>query len=158
VDSIDTEELAKYLSLNSDPEDEESQKLKKKMEETRDQLADALYQKGLALTEIESLKSRESIEVSTKDVFEENYKELIKWVDAKSAKYGTLTVLRERRCGRPGTALKVLNDLIQDESEKSKKKLYDLKIQLIEEIGWTHVSTYEKQWMHVRFPPTLPPF
>jgi hypothetical protein len=32
---------------------------------------------------------------------------LIKWVDAKSAKYGTLTVLREKRCGRPGTALKV---------------------------------------------------
>jgi tripeptidyl-peptidase II len=49
----------------------------------------------------------ESIEVSTKDVFEENYKELIKWVDAKFAKYATLTVLRERQCGRPGTALKV---------------------------------------------------
>ncbi|TVU28818.1 hypothetical protein EJB05_20353, partial [Eragrostis curvula] len=158
VDSIDREELAKYLSLNSDPEDEEAQKFKKKMEETRDQLADALYQKGLALAEIESMKSDEKIEVSAKDVFEENYKELIKWVDAKSAKYGTLTVLRERRCGRPGTALKVLNDLIQDESEKSKKKLYDLRIQLVEEMGWAHVSTYEKQWMHVRFPPTLPPF
>ncbi|XP_062222524.1 tripeptidyl-peptidase 2 [Phragmites australis] len=158
VDSIDKEELAKYLSLNSDPDDEEAQKLKKKMKETRDQLADALYQKGLALAEIESLKSDESIEASAKDVFEENYKELIKWVDAKSAKYGTLTVLRERRCGRPGTALKVLNDLIQAESENPKKKLYDLKIQLVEEIGWTHVSTYEKQWMHVRFPPTLPPF
>ncbi|KAK3154839.1 hypothetical protein QOZ80_2BG0195730 [Eleusine coracana subsp. coracana] len=158
VASIDTEELAKYLSLNSDPEDEKAEKFKKKMEETRDQLADALYQKGLALAEIESLKSDKSIEVSSKDVFEENYKELIKWVDPKSAKYGTLTVLRERRCGRPGTALKVLSDLIQDESEKSKKKLYDLKIQLVEEMGWTHISTYEKQWMHVRFPPTLPPF
>ncbi|KAL6634882.1 hypothetical protein ACP70R_027553 [Stipagrostis hirtigluma subsp. patula] len=158
VDSIDKEELAKYLSLKADPEDEEAQKLKKKMEETRDQLADALYQKGLALAEIESMKSDESAEASAKDVFEENYKELIKWVDAKSAKYSTLTVIRERRCGRLGTALKVLNDMIQEESEKPKKKLYDLKIQLIEEIGWTHVSTYEKQWMHVRFPPTLPPF
>ncbi|RCV07666.1 hypothetical protein SETIT_1G263600v2 [Setaria italica] len=157
VDSIDKEELAKYLYLNSDPEDEEAQKFKKKLEETRDQFADALYQKGLALAEIESLKSDESIEASSKDIFEENYKELIKWVDAKSAKYGTLTVLRERRCGRPGTALKVLNDLIQNESEP-KKKLYDLKIQLIEEMGWSHVSTYEKQWMQVRFPPTLPPF
>nr|CAB3447450.1 unnamed protein product [Digitaria exilis] len=176
VGSIDKEELAKYLSLNSDPEDEEAQKFKKKMEETRDQLADALYQKGLALAEIESLKSDESIEASAKDIFEENYKELIKWVDAKSAKYGTLTVLRERRCGRPGTALKVcyayqfpiickcshiifhvLNELIQNESEP-KKKLYDLKIQLVQEMGWSHISTYEKQWMQVRFPPTLPPF
>ena len=49
----------------------------------------------------------ESTEASAIDVFEENYKELIKWVDAKSTKYGTLTVLRERRCGRCGTALKV---------------------------------------------------
>jgi hypothetical protein len=32
------------------------QKTKKKMESTRDQLAEALYQKGLALAEIESLK------------------------------------------------------------------------------------------------------
>ncbi|AQK73356.1 Tripeptidyl-peptidase 2 [Zea mays] len=157
VGSIDKEELAKYLSLNSDPEDEEAQKFKKKIEETRDQLADALYQKCLALAEIESLKSDESIEVSAKDIFEENYKELIKWVDVKSAKYGTSTVLREKRCGRPGTALKILNDLIQNESEP-KKKLYDLKIQLIEEMGWNHVSTYEKQWMQVRFPPCLPPF
>ncbi|GJM86379.1 hypothetical protein PR202_ga02233 [Eleusine coracana subsp. coracana] len=119
VGSIDTEELAKYLSLNSDPEDEEAQKFKKKMEETRDQLADALYQKGLALAETESLKIV-----------------LIICFGADQ----------------------VLSDLIQDESEKSKKKFYDLKIQLVEEMGWTHISTYEKQWMHVRFPPTLPPF
>lgn len=32
------------------------QKTKKQMETTRDQLAEALYQKGLALSEIESLK------------------------------------------------------------------------------------------------------
>uniref|UniRef100_A0ACD5ZLK2 Uncharacterized protein n=1 Tax=Avena sativa TaxID=4498 RepID=A0ACD5ZLK2_AVESA len=158
VDSIDKEELAKLLSLKPDPEDEESQKTKKKMEETRDQLADALYQKGLALAEIESLKPDESTEASAKDVFEENYKELIKWVDAKTTKYGTLTVLRERRCGRCGTALKVINDMIQEDSEQPKKKLYDLKLQLIEEIGWAHVSAYERQWMHVRFPPSLPPF
>jgi hypothetical protein len=37
----------------------------------------------------------------------------------------------------------VLNNLIQDETEKSKKKLSYLKIQLFEEMGWTHVSTFE---------------
>uniref|UniRef100_A0A0D9VJ70 Tripeptidyl-peptidase 2 n=1 Tax=Leersia perrieri TaxID=77586 RepID=A0A0D9VJ70_9ORYZ len=158
VDSIDKEDLAKSLSLKPDPEDEEAQKNKKKMEETRDQLADALYQKGLALGEIESLKTDESTEASAKDAFEENYKELIKWVDVKSTKYGSLTVLRERRCGRLGTALKVLNDIIQDDSEQPKKRFYDLKIQLVEEIGWGHVSAYEKQWMHVRFPSSLPAF
>ncbi|KAK6155694.1 hypothetical protein DH2020_009942 [Rehmannia glutinosa] len=56
IESIDTEELAKYLSLKSDPDDEGAEKMKKKMDMTRDQLAEALYQKGLALAEIESLK------------------------------------------------------------------------------------------------------
>ena len=45
------------------------------------------------------------------DLFEENFKELKKWVDVKSSKYGTLLVVRERRSGRLGTALKVIFSL-----------------------------------------------
>uniref|UniRef100_A0A2N9H0K3 Reverse transcriptase domain-containing protein n=1 Tax=Fagus sylvatica TaxID=28930 RepID=A0A2N9H0K3_FAGSY len=86
------------------------------------------------------------------DLFEENFKELKKWVDVKSSKYGTLLVLRERRSGRLGTALKALNDIIQDDGEPPKKKLYELKLSLLDEIGWSHLATYERQWMHVRFP------
>ncbi|OAY69901.1 Tripeptidyl-peptidase 2 [Ananas comosus] len=108
IDSVDREELAKYFSLKPDPDEEEAEKVKKKMEATRDQLAEALYQKGLALADIESCK--------------------------------------------------VLNDVIEDESEPPKKKLYDLRIQLLDEIGWAHVGSYEKQWMHVRFPSCLPLF
>ncbi|KAJ9679435.1 hypothetical protein PVL29_021384 [Vitis rotundifolia] len=142
--------------------------MKKKMETTRDQLAEALYQKGLALAEIESLKGEKAPEAAaaegTKDVdktddqsapestqpdlFEENFKELKKWVDIKSSKYGTLWVVRERCCGRLGTALKVLTDMIQDNGEPPKKKLYELKLSLIDEIGWAHLTSYERQWMH----------
>lgn len=52
----------------------------------------------------------------------------------------------------------VLGDIIQDDSEPPKKKLYELKISLLEELGWSHLTTYEKLWMHVRFPPSLPLF
>ena len=52
----------------------------------------------------------------------------------------------------------VLNDIIQDEGEPPKKKLYELKLSLIEDIGWAHVASYERQWMHVRFPPSSPLF
>lgn len=45
------------------------------------------------------------------DLFEDNFKELKKWVDIKSPKYGTLFVIRERCHGRLGTALKVLEPL-----------------------------------------------
>ncbi|KAF3954240.1 hypothetical protein CMV_020394 [Castanea mollissima] len=191
-DSIDREELAKFISLKSDPEDEEAEKNKKKMEITCDQLVEALYQKGLALADIESLKGGAIISVSRNfvitsqgqeasslasskdleitrdqsqpefgvlpDLFEENFKELKKWVNLKSSKYGTLLVLVlcERRSGRLGTALKALNDIIQDDGEPPKKKLYELKLSLLDEIGWSHLAIYERQWMHVRFPASLP--
>ncbi|XP_052183432.1 tripeptidyl-peptidase 2 isoform X2 [Diospyros lotus] len=173
VDSIDRDELAKYFAHKSDPEEDEAEKIKKKMEMTRDQLADALYQKGLALAEIESLKGEKPSALASSgragdqsgleaksllDLFEENFKELKKWVDVKSSKYGNLLVVRERLSGRLGTALKVLNDMIQEDSDPPKKKLYEMKLSLLEHIGWSHLVTYEKQWMHVRFPSSLPLF
>ncbi|XP_057446180.1 tripeptidyl-peptidase 2-like isoform X2 [Lotus japonicus] len=179
IDSIDCEELAKFFALKNDPEDEEAENIKKKFESARDQLAEALYQKGLALAEIESLKDVDkflALEAGTggarKDVdneqstddgshpdsFEENFQELRKWVDVKSPKYGILLVTRERRSQRLGTALKVLCDIIQDDAEPAKKKFYELKLSLLDEIGWTHLATYERQWMLVRFPPSLPLF
>ncbi|KAK2367082.1 tripeptidyl-peptidase [Trifolium repens] len=171
INSIDREELARFFALKNDPEDEDAENIRKKFESARDQLAEALYQKGLALAEIESLKDLDATE-RTKDVdseqstdggshpdlFEENFLELKKWVDVKSSKYGILTVTRERRSKRLGTALKVLCDIIQNDAEPAKKKLYELKLSLLDEIGWKHLATYERQWMLVRFPPTLPLF
>ncbi|KAK1289335.1 hypothetical protein QJS10_CPB18g01565 [Acorus calamus] len=177
VNSVDKDELSKYFSVKFDPEDIEAEKIRKKMEATHAQLAEALYQKGLALAEIESIKGHNldrsaiasSDEVSNgtteksashpsdqPDKFEENFKELKKWVDIKLLKYRMLVVVRERRCKRLGTALKVLNDKIQDDPE-AQKKLYELKIELLDEIGWTHLVSYERRWMYVRFPPSLPP-
>lgn len=52
----------------------------------------------------------------------------------------------------------VLDDLIQNENEIANKKMYELKLVLLEELGWSHLVTYEKQWMQVRFPTSLPLF
>ncbi|KAG6411347.1 hypothetical protein SASPL_129428 [Salvia splendens] len=133
------------------------------METNRDQLAEALYQKGLALAEIESAKGEKVVETendakaatdssSKLDLFEENFKELQKWVHVKSTRYGTLYIIRERR------KLKVLSDMIQEDGQPPKKKFYDLKLSLLEQIGWDHLVSYEKQWMNVLFPASLPLF
>ncbi|XP_031094573.1 tripeptidyl-peptidase 2 isoform X2 [Ipomoea triloba] len=161
VESIDRDELAKYFSLKCDAEDDAAEKMKKKMETTRDQLVEALYQKGLALAEIESLKAdTQPVTVSDveSDLFEKNFKELKKWVDVNSSRYGKLSVLRERRLGRLGTALKVLIDMIQEDGDPPKRKLYELKFSLLEQMGWGHLVAYEKEWMLVRFPSSLPLF
>ncbi|KAF9597398.1 hypothetical protein IFM89_017744 [Coptis chinensis] len=141
VNSIDKDALAKYFSVRVDPEDEEAEKTRKKMEATREQYTDSLYKKGLALVEIDSTKGEKTpiedaiaaVDDSSKDgesgpkscnrpdLFEENYKELERWVDMKSSKYSMLLVVRERRRGRLGTALKVLIDMIQDDGEPLRK-------------------------------------
>jgi len=45
----------------------------------------------------------------TTDHFEETFAELRKWADVNSPKYLLLTVKREKRAGRLGSALKVCN-------------------------------------------------
>ncbi|KAF3487031.1 hypothetical protein F2Q69_00057125 [Brassica cretica] len=128
VRSVDVDELARFLLDKSEPEDEEAE------------------------------GEKEDEGSCQKDKFEENFKELTKWVDVKSSKFGTLTVLREKRLSRLGSALKVLEELIQNENQTANKKLYELKLGLLEELGWSHLATYEKQWMQVRFPTSLPLF
>lgn len=54
--------------------------------------------------------------------------------------------------------IQVLNDVIQDNGELPKKKLYKLKLSLLDEIGWNHLVKMERQWMYVRFPTSLPLF
>lgn len=93
-----------------------------------------------------------------KDLFEENYEEFRKWADVFSPKYGFLTIVRERRSKRLGTALKVLSKILEDKSKPPQKKLYNLKLALIEEIGWNHLVSYEKDWMLTLFPSDYPLF
>lgn len=71
-----------------------------------------ILSKDLAATEGENqdVNSDQSLDDgSHPDLFEENFQELRKWVDVKSSKYGILTVTRERRSQRLGTALKVFS-------------------------------------------------
>ena len=49
----------------------------------------------------------ETISDAEQDLFESTYKELRKWVDVKSSRYGIISVIRERRSRRLGLALKV---------------------------------------------------
>ncbi|GLJ21474.1 hypothetical protein SUGI_0396320 [Cryptomeria japonica] len=182
IDSIDKDELAKYFSMKSESEDMDADETKKKMEAQREWLAEAYYRKGLAVEKIDSLKEKKverddnpavaspessddkeknvsSLDADdTRDLFEENYEEFRKWADVFSPKYGLLTIVRERRSKRLGTALKVLSKILEDKSKPPQKKLFNLKLALIEEIGWSHLVSYEKDWMLVLFPSDYPLF
>ncbi|KAG0562456.1 hypothetical protein M758_9G144800 [Ceratodon purpureus] len=177
---VDTGALARHFSMKCEAEDANAAKVRKEMDKQRDALADALYKKALALLQLEedqgtqkddtqaqeapSVKSETSgVSASSPlgqetDKFEETYAELRKWADINSPKYLLLTVKRERRAGRLGSSLKHLNDLIQDESKPPQKNLYELRIKLLEELEWSHLADYERKWLSVRFPSSIPPF
>jgi tripeptidyl-peptidase-2 len=180
---VDTGDLARHFSMKCEAEDANAAKARKEMDKQRDALADALYKKGLALIQLEDdqdtpeeektpeAPSALSVDSDTPgqlqapsyvaptiDQFEETYAELRKWADVTSPKYLLLTVKREKRAGRLGSALKFLNDLIQDESKPPQKNLYELRIKFLEEINWPHLAEYERKWLLVRFPSSLPPF
>lgn len=74
-------------------------------------------------------------ESSQKDKFEENYKELTKWVDVKSSKFCTLTVLREKRLSRPGTALKVNTHLSHLQIQQEKLQMVFLTVKKVIDNG-----------------------
>ncbi|KMZ75719.1 hypothetical protein ZOSMA_110G00250 [Zostera marina] len=171
IENIDKDKLANYFSVRSDADDDEAEKIKEKMETMRDQLAEALYQKGLSLSEIEKAKvnlmtetsesrtdSALSVVTEISELFEENLNELKKWIDVKLPKYAMLLFIHERSNKRLGTALKILDNIILSDSNSSKKKLYELKISLLNEMGWNHAAVYELQWLQIRFPSCLPPF
>ncbi|KAL5811222.1 hypothetical protein ACOSQ4_027790 [Xanthoceras sorbifolium] len=125
--------LAMFNSQKSDPEDEEAEKIRKKLETTRDQLTEAIYQKGLAMVELESLKLRDHqywLQLKAQNM----------WTRL-SSKYRTMLVIRARRNGRLGTALKVLNNMIQDDAGPPKKKLCERKFVCLRIWGgviWQH--------------------
>lgn len=43
----------------------------------------------------------------------------------------------------------MLCDIIQNDAEPAKKKLYELNLLLLDEIRWKHLATYERLWMLV---------
>ncbi|KAF3774002.1 Tripeptidyl-peptidase 2 [Nymphaea thermarum] len=44
----------------------------------------------------------------------------------------------------------ILGDLLQDGAEPPNKKFYELKIDLLDDLGWAHIASYERRWMFVR--------
>ncbi|KAH7278340.1 hypothetical protein KP509_38G036900 [Ceratopteris richardii] len=90
--------------------------------------------------------------------FEETYLELRKWVDISSTKYSLLRVIHEKRAGRLGTALKVLNELLEEEGKPIKKTLVEQKVHLFEKLGWLHCAAYSKRSLLACFPPDYPLF
>ncbi len=90
------------------------------------------------------------------NAFEDNYEELQRWVDVSDSKYVLLKIRNERRAGRYGKALELLEKHMG--TSKPSRKLYDKRIKILESLGWNDWANLEKQWNLLRFRPHFLPF
>ena len=119
-------------------------------------LVDALYRKGRALAymELPDVLAQHPIADKTahdKD-FDNNFKELARWVDTTEKDYVLLHIRRERRRGRPAMALKWLSKYYPGSPPNYwyVKKRRDLYL----ELDWSHCHQYEQRWLLIQFPKT----
>jgi tripeptidyl-peptidase-2 len=90
------------------------------------------------------------------DALEETYRELERWADLEDDANAELLVTREQRRGRPAVALGVLDGLLDD--GPAKRELYEMRVELLEELGWTDRADRERSWLLIRRPEGYPPF
>ena len=153
---IDVEQLVSHYDSPVNWDDPAALLLRTKLEA----LADTLYRKGRALgyMELPDVIARYPIadpKVHDK-TFEENFAKLRLWGDTTDRKYVLLHIRRERRKGRYGKALKLLNRFIPTSAPnywyiKKRRDVY-------ESLGWKHLAEYESRSLMISFPKDYEPF
>jgi len=160
IEQIDTSQLATHFGTRINPEDKQAAALRKKLETRRELLIDTLYRKGRAVGYMELpdvIEKHPITDPAAHDAaFESNFAELRKWADTTEEKYFLLHVRRERRKGRYGNALSLLNRYIPGSSPnywyiKKRRDLFGL-------LGWKHLEAAENKWLLIRFPKDYEPF
>lgn len=149
---IDETALAAHYGVQLEADDEAAAEQRKEMDEQKAVLIDARFRRARALFDL----SAGSTEPAGDEAFEAAFGDLQRWVDTKGGRYLDLHIDRERRHGRLGAALKLLNGKIAE--QPTKKELYRRRIELLEELGWSHWKDREETHQLIRFPRGYPPF
>ena len=144
---IDLERLRTAFGPQPEPTTAEEKRKAARMEMRRDALVEALFRKARALSYGGDAR---------RAAFLATWRELEAWADVDEGRFLPLRVRREQARGRPGAALKLLQARLG--KEPASRALLDLRIELLETLGWAPWAAHEKTWMALRFPAAYPPF
>lgn len=154
LSQIDQDKLHKfYGQYQGKDESEDIKEQRKENDKLKQKLVDALKNKVAALGSVDSSQANAD--------FEKAYQQLKEWIGEEGANEldaCLIKVKRERKAGRVGSALKILQKYIQ-ETSISNETSADLKIawtvrrDLLQELGWPLWSTYDEKWQLIRVPP-----
>ncbi len=149
---IDQDAVAAYFGIDQDEDVDGAADLKEEMTLQRDTLIDALHRKAQRLFSMAEYETSDEM----LDRFDTAWNLLGRWDDTTQEKYFDLRLGEARLQGQLGEALKLVNDHL-DSTDKG-QDMYELRLSLLEELGWDHWIQLEERWMLLRFPTEYPPF
>nr|MDJ0522605.1 hypothetical protein [Planctomycetota bacterium] len=145
---IDKERLAAHFGRKQKPTSAKEKALHERMTMRRDALIEALLRKA---------RVEAAAGTSGAKAFRDTYAELQRWADVEGERFLSLRVQHERARGRLGTALAHVREKL-DGKKPTKRKVHELEIELLEELGWSHWADQRRAWLTLRFPKAYPPF
>lgn len=158
LSAIDLTELAVYFARKCPEDTPNAADRKKKAEEQRSAVVEALAAKMEALMDLEEESGRTSAAVvGDDDPVETAYESLCCWVDPTAdAKRAVLAARREERASRFAASLKALDKILSSNDDDGAKHLTKeamiRRVALFEKMGWDHWARLEKARICKRFP------
>ncbi|KAF0698016.1 Aste57867_11347 [Aphanomyces stellatus] len=146
VSAIDTHALAAHYGVKVVPGDVAQAKLRKEKDDEKAALVDALAREARALGDLKNETS-----------FVQVFQKLQQWVDTDDNQHVYAAVHNDLRQGHKGSALKRLqkvSELSADDLAKilPLKEVHDMRVQLYDDLGWSHWAEYEKNWKRLNNP------
>ncbi|EPZ30926.1 subtilisin-like protein [Rozella allomycis CSF55] len=148
ISSIDASALTEHFGIKKQSFDKEFVKRNAEFNKLKDYLVESLVR-----------KARSQISISVEEV-SKTLKELGKWVDVAEHSDALVPfVWVERQNKRYGNAIKAINKCISAVKSKEssdliplEKELYELRLEVLEQLGWKALADNERRWNVLRFP------
>ena len=159
IAQISEDELALHFGKKFDKDDPEKVKINKEMEKKKGNLVEAMARKAMAYSELQTSEAPSK--------FDETLQCLKAWVDIDAnGKYAVLSIERDCRAGRYGSALKRINKLLGKGAKEgngtikvlTKSDLLDRRIKIFEILGYDALVDREKSMRLVAAPTNYLPF
>jgi len=142
ISSIDKISLAAHYGTKiPDSEDPVLIKTRKEMDKQKAFLINALYVKANAMMD----KPNTTALIDAINAFKT-------WGDIEDAKYNSLEINFLNTQALYGSALKIVMKNLDSTSER---KMFDLQIELLKKLQWTHWINFYKNWSIIKFPPSF---
>jgi tripeptidyl-peptidase-2 len=153
---IDADAVAAWYGREHDAEDADEED-GVPFKEQRSLLIDALMAKAVAQSTLID-DADDDTRGDRQRAFEETWSLLEAWGDPVSMDDDgfELSVTRERRRNRMATALGMVDDRIATHPQE--QPLYELRLELLEELGWGHLASAQRNDLLRRFPDSYQPF